>query len=413
MNRRSFVNALVAGGATLMTGRQTKGAERKTKLDPAAAARELGDHRIERMQVRRLGDRYPRTIGRNAKGGGGGRGGGYQIRILVTDKGARGWGMSYLPPDQVKHLVGRRVGDLYDMARGPVEEAYGIQMPLHDLVGHILGVSVATLLGGKGPDRVPIYSGAVYFDDLEPRGKPRGVPGVIASCQQDYDAGYRAFKLKMGRCLKWMKGKPGIQRDIEVTRAVREEFPDCRVLIDANNGYSPDDFLTYVSGVADCDLYAIEEPFWEDRAPLEKLRDHMAKVGCKALIMEGEMRRERAKKPWEYGGYSRAHVENLLALCRDKLVHILNLDLGIVGFTRWRHRMPELARAGILTSPHTWAWIPRPHYVAQLAGGLGNVCTIEGIPGTTGGVDYSAYRFDPKGNLVLPDSPGWGLSLKG
>ena len=410
MNRRGFGKALLAGGAAMMAEGKARAAQKKP--DHTAAARELGEHRIERMAVRRLGDRYPRHVGRNAKGRPAGRGGGYQIRTVITDKGARGWGMSYLPPDKVKHLVGRRVGDLYDMAQGPVEEAYGIQIPLHDLVGHILGVSVATLLGGKGPDRVPVYSGAIYFDDLEPEGKPRGVPGVLASCQKDYDAGYRAYKLKIGRCLKWMKGNRGILRDIEVTRAVRRQFPDCKVLVDANNGYTVEDFLTYVSAVADCDLYAIEEPFWEDREPLVRLRDHMAKAGCKALIMEGEMRRERAKQHWDYGDYSRAHVENLLALCREKLVHILNLDLGIVGFTRWRHRMPELAKAGILTSPHTWAWIPRPHYVAQLAGGLGNVAIIEGIPGTTRGVDYSAYTFDDKGHLVLPDKPGWGLTLE-
>jgi hypothetical protein len=39
------------------------------------------------------------------------------------------------------------------------------------------------------------------------------------------------------------------------------------------------------------------------------------------------------------------------------------------------------------------------------------VCITEGIPGTTRGVDYSAYRFDPQGHLVLPDRPGFGLRL--
>jgi L-alanine-DL-glutamate epimerase-like enolase superfamily enzyme len=395
-----------------MARREARAVEKKPKLDPAVAARELAAHRIARMEHRGIRDRYPRFVGRNSRGRPAGRGGGYRIRTITTDKGATGWGMSHLPPEKVKHLEGARIGDIYDMGRGPAEEAYGIQIPLHDLVANILGVSVAALLGGKGPDRVPIYSGAVYFDDLEPPNKPRGVAGVLASCQQDYDTGYRAFKLKIGRGAKWMTGEPGIQRDIEITRAVREKFPDCKILVDANNGYAVDNFLRYVSGVADCDLYSIEEPFWEDREPLLKLRDHMAKVGCKALIMEGEMRRERAEQPWKYGGYSRRHVENLLALAREKLVHILNLDLGIVGFSRWRLVMPELAKEGILTSPHTWAWIPRPHYVAQLAGGVGNVCIIEGIPGTTPGVDYSAYTFDKAGNYVLPNATGFGLKLK-
>jgi len=34
---------------------------------------------------------------------------------------------------------------------------------------------------------------------------------VLASCKQDYDAGYRAFKLKMGRGYKWTKRPEGLR----------------------------------------------------------------------------------------------------------------------------------------------------------------------------------------------------------
>jgi len=319
--------------------------------------------------------------------------------------------MSWVPEARVRKFVGRRVSDLFDLQRGTTEEAFHeIDLPLHDLVGHILGKPVSALLGGAGPKEVPIYSGAVYFDDLEPPNKPRGIAGVLASCQQDYEAGYRAFKLKIGRGFKWMPRKEGIRRDIEVSRAVRARFPDCKILVDANNGYTCEDFLGYVTGVKDCGLYCIEEPFQENRQDLLKLREHMAKVGCKALIMEGESRSERAKKPWRYGDYSRRHLETLFALAKEKLVHVFNLDLGIVGFTRWRHVMPELAKAGILASPHTWMWTPRPYYSAHLAGGVGNVAIVEGIPGRAKGIDYSAYKF-VKGRLVVPDAPGFGLTL--
>jgi L-alanine-DL-glutamate epimerase-like enolase superfamily enzyme len=55
----------------------------------------------------------------------------------------------------------------------------------------------------------------------------------------------------------------GQERDIEVTRAVRERFPDCRILVDANNGCTEIEFENYVTAVADCELYCIEEPFDE------------------------------------------------------------------------------------------------------------------------------------------------------
>lgn len=417
MNRRAFVASLVAGSTTLLAG-EPKGGEPMEQeaaapeeiLDPAAV-RELGEHRIARIEARRLQDRYPRFVGRNSRGRPAGRGGGYQIRIITTDKGAQGWGMSHGPAGQAQPFIGRRLVELYDPQRGPAEDACRLQIPLHDLVGTILGKPVYALLGGHGSRHVPIYSGAIYFDDLEPEGKPRGVPGVLASCQQDYEAGYRAFKLKIGRGAKWMTKDRGIRRDIEVTRAVHERFPDCEVLVDANNGYAVDDFCTYLSALGDCPLAYIEEPFHEEREPLARLRDHLVKLGSRALIVEGEMRTERATAPWRFGGYSRRHVDNLFALAREKLVHVLNLDLGIVGFTRWRHVMGELEAEGLSASPHTWAWTPRPYYAAQLAGGVGNVCIIEGIPGAARGVDYSAYRFI-KGKLFLPEAPGFGLKLE-
>ena len=375
-----------------------------------AAARELSEHRIAKIEANRSNDRYLRFVGRNAKGNPAGRGFGRPIRVLVTDKGARGGAMSGIPDDQARKLTGTRVSDLFDLSKGAVEEAYPVELPLYDLVGNILKKPVYALLGAAGPRGVPIYSGAIYFDDLEPPDKPRGIPGVLACCRQDYEAGYRAFKLKIGRGFKWIPGNDGILCDIEVTRAVREKFPDCKILVDANDGYTPDDFLGYVAAVKDCGLYMIEEPFRENRDDLRKLRDHMAKVGCKALIVEGEGRTDRAEKPWRFGGYSPRHIETLFALAKEKLVDVLNLDLAIVGYTRWRQVMPELARAGLQASPHTWAGTPRPYYAAHLAAGVGNVAIVEGIPGTATGMDYSAYQF-ADGKLVVPAAPGFGIRL--
>lgn len=52
----------------------------------------------------------------------------------------------------------------------------------------------------------------------------------------------------------------GTARDIEVTRAVREAYPDARLLVDANNGWTPEQTVDFLTQVADCQLYWIEEP---------------------------------------------------------------------------------------------------------------------------------------------------------
>ena len=51
------------------------------------------------------------------------------------------------------------------------------------------------LLAGRS---VPIYSGAIYFDDLDPPGEARGLEPILDVCRQDALSGHRHFKLKIG-----------------------------------------------------------------------------------------------------------------------------------------------------------------------------------------------------------------------
>ncbi len=413
MNRRTFVKSLIIGGAGLLAMNdigKTLGNGQSGSLGKSAAARTLSEHRIAKMEVRRLPNRYLRFVGRNAFGKPSGRGGSRKIRIITTNKGATGWSQSWWPEEEVQKFIGVRLSDVFDLEYGVPEEAFPLDQPLYDLVGNILGKPVYELMGSKGTREVPIYSGAIYFDDLEPPENPRGVAGVLASCQQDYDVGYRAFKLKIGRGFKWMPREEGNRRDIEVTQAVHEHFPDCKVLVDANNGYTVEDFLDYVTATKDCDLFWIEEPFRENRDDLLKLRERMDKVGCKALIAEGEAQTERGDPMPGYGGYSQPHIETLFALAAEKLVDVFLLDLNSLGFSRWRDVMPELMRAGVQASPHTWASSLRSYYTAQLAAGVGNVVIVEGIPGTVESVDLSAYKL-VDGKIVVPDIPGFGLLI--
>jgi L-alanine-DL-glutamate epimerase-like enolase superfamily enzyme len=300
------------------------------------------------------------------------------------------------------------IGDLIDPEAGVPEDGHGLlELPLYDLMGNILGKPVYALMGAAGPRDVPIYCGSVYFEDLE---SPKGIDYLLECCRQAYDTGYRAFKLKMGRGFTVMPHNEGLQRDIDVVRAVRKRFPDCRILVDANNGFTVADACRFVAETVECDLYWIEEPFLEERDGLLRLREQMEKVGCKALIAEGEGSTERPPAPGRYGGYSQKQIDFLYALAAEKLVHVFVMDLGTTGYTRWRRIMPELKKAGVLASPHLWMWTPRPYYAAHLAGGVGNVCIVEGIPGKPDGADFSAYTF-VDGKLRLPDAPGFGLRL--
>jgi D-galactarolactone cycloisomerase len=416
LDRREFLKLVSAGGAALLAGRlgfsrALAGEPAGRRWTKASAMRALSEHRIAKIEARQLQDNYPRLVGAGAQGGPTGHGGGFQVRILTTDQGAVGWAMAGAGEDEAGKFLGTRISDLFDVETGTADDApWWFDKLLHDAAGNILGVPVFQLIGGAGPREVPIYSGSIHFEDLLPAEKPSGTTGVLAACKQDYEAGYRAFKVKIGRGFKWMPRADGLRRDIEVTRAVRKEFPDCKLLVDANDGYTPDEAISYVKAVADCNLSWIEEPFEEDRDGLRKLRDAMAQADCRALIADGESRKERAQPRTAYGGYTQQFVDRLYALAADKLVDVFVMDLDIVGFSRWRRAMPELVKAGVLASPHTWMWTPRPYYTAQLAAGVGNVAIVEGIPGGAKGIDYSAYQMK-NGKLVMPDVPGFGLRL--
>jgi L-alanine-DL-glutamate epimerase-like enolase superfamily enzyme len=316
--------------------------------------------------------------------------------VLTTDRGAVGWGISWASDEDLSDLIGRRVTELFDPCVGVVApEAMPLDFPLHDLAGMILDQPVYQMLGPRGDQTVLCYDGAIYMDDLLPPENPGGTAAVLANCDQDYQRGYRSFKLKIGRGYRWMEAEAGRQRDVEVTRAVRERFPDCEILVDANDGYTCEAFLRYLDTVADCRLYWVEEPFPENRADLLRLREFLAKRSPQTLIADGE------------SGYD---IEFLLELARDGLVDVLIMDIVGLGFTRWRRWMPRLVAAGACASPHTWGDPIKTWYACQLAAGLGNVVTVEGIPAQSSDVDWGLYGLH-NGIVHIPPEPGFGIKL--
>ncbi|MEV6285660.1 enolase C-terminal domain-like protein [Kribbella sp. NPDC051770] len=345
----------------------------------------LDHHFVSSVEVSTIRSRYPRTIGRNARLGSHGDGPVDDVVVLRTDTGKTGWGLQAGP---VRDVTGKSVGELIDPASGVRDESLrGLDFALHDLAGQILDLPVHALLGSSGSTTVACYDGAIYFADLD---GPGGVGEVLAHCAADDAAGYRAFKLKIGRGNRWMSRAEGDARDIEVTRAVRAAYPEHRILVDANDGYDCDGFIEYLKAVADCELYWVEEPFLDDAADLARLKKHLN--GSGTLIAEGE---------------SNPDLEPLLEIAGRGDIDVLLMDVVSFGLTSWRQVMP---RVSCQASPHAWGLPLKTLYAAQLAAGLGNVPTVEGVPGETVGLDTSAYAW-ADGNLTVSDRPGFGLPL--
>jgi len=360
-------------------------------------AKALAEHNIKEIKTLRVSSRYTRTIGRNSRIKNHGGGPNTQIRAIITDHDAVGWGPSHKPEAEMPNLLGRNVAELFDPEMGVIaDEALPLDYALHDLAGVILNLPVHKMIGGKGETAVPCYDGAIYMDDLTPEEAPRGVGIIIENCRDDYEMGFRDFKLKIGRGYQWMSPEEGFQRDIDVTRAVHENFPDCRILVDANDAYTCDDMIRYMDAVAECSIFWIEEPFRENRDDLIKLKEFLAKRSPDTLVVDGE---------------SRPDVDFLLELAAEKLLDALQMDISGLGFTPWRRVMPRLIKVGVPAAPHSWGDPLKVHYSAQLAAGLGNALMVEGIPSTTHGADLGLYKLE-EGILHVPkDAPGFGMKL--
>ena len=136
----------------------------------------------------------------------------------------------------------QEVQNHFSHVRGHPMAKAGLEMAYWDLLGKSEGKNFQELIGGKG-DQVQV---GVSIGIQE---SPDALVGVVG----DYlEQGYGRVKLKI---------KPG--RDISDVQAVRDEFPNLRLQVDANSAYDPDS----AQGLLPLDqlnLLMIEQPLTED-----------------------------------------------------------------------------------------------------------------------------------------------------
>jgi L-alanine-DL-glutamate epimerase-like enolase superfamily enzyme len=217
----------------------------------------------------------------------------------------------------------------------------------------------------------------------------------MEECEYDYSVGYRQFKLKIGRGNKWMPPQEGMKRDIEVTKLVNENFDDCDILVDANNGYTLEDTITYLEGIGDIDLFWFEEPFHENRDDYLALRKWLLDHGKQVFLADAEANPDQ---------------ELLRELYKERILDVHLTDIVGHGFTAWRQLMPELIEMGISASPHAWGSLFKTYYNAHLAGAWGNTPTIEGVTCESDDVDFGDYEL-ADGKLTPSSAPGFGMEL--
>ncbi len=335
------------------------------------------------------------------------------VRIL-TDAGVEGVGvMGYTEPDatfmaDVRALLGADPESVYEFRDGHIAGRAAafedllvkykhLDGPLCDLVGKVRGVPCWRLFGESVRDRVEVYDGTLYFSDLW--FSDRGAQAVVDEAREAMASGYRGIKLKIGRGNKWMARDEGLQRDIEVIRAVRSAIGmEPKLLVDANNGYLGDYDATWtlLDQTKEQRLDWLEEAFPEDKALYGRLRGQMRQAGIETPIADGENMRSAA--------------EFLEYLEPERLFDVMQLDIRTGGILDCREMSAMGAPRGAKAVPHNWGSQVGLLMSLHLAKTQENIAGAEDDRSACPALAVRGYEFQD-GYFAVSNEPGLGVEV--
>ncbi|TBL76155.1 mandelate racemase [Paenibacillus thalictri] len=355
------------------------------------------DWRIDKMeQVVMKGERR-RLAGCNARLGVHGKEVSCPL-VRITIGGVTGYGWSRVSHEAAAALVGASVSDIFCEEMWVKERFQSIQFPLIDWLAKVRGIPVYELLSGRTwaePLEVPGYDTSLYFDDLHLKSEADAVALLQEEAMTGYNAGFRAFKIKVGRGAMHMDLMEGTQRDIAIVNGIREAVgPHCGIAIDANNGYNLNLTKHVLKETAHSNLLWIEEAFHEDDRLYRNLQDWMAEQKLNVLITDGE---GLAAKP-------------IVEWAEQGLIDAIQYDLRDYGVVNWLVLAKRLAKSGVKAAPHNYGGFYGNYASAQVYPAIEGFMYVEWDEAQIPGIDTSGYSVKD-GKIAVPSSPGFGLHV--
>ena len=123
-----------------------------------------------------------------------------------------------------------------------------VDIALWDLLGKQLGVPVCQLFGSNR-EQVPAYGSGGWLS--------YSMDELLAEVTGYLKRGFTMVKMKVGQ--------PDLRRDVERVRAVRNAIGDkARLMVDANQAWTPQQAIRFARRVEDQDIYWFEEPVAKD-----------------------------------------------------------------------------------------------------------------------------------------------------
>jgi L-alanine-DL-glutamate epimerase-like enolase superfamily enzyme len=275
--------------------------------------------------------------------------------------------------DRIEQLWQQMWWRLHYVGRGgPASFAISaVDIALWDLKARRHEMPLWRFLGGYDP-RVPAYAGGI---DLQ-----FPIEQLRRQTETNLNKGFRAIKMKVGR--------PDLKEDLERVAAMRAMLgDDIPLMVDANMRWSADEAIRAARGMAEFDVFWLEEPTIPDDVP-------------------GHVRIARE------GGLPIATGENMHTLYEFKRM----IDAGGVSFPE-----PDVSNCGGITVWLKVAHVAEAHNLPVTTHGVHDlhVHLLAAVPNASyleaHGFGLERFLAHPlkieDGRAVAPDRPGHGVEL--
>ena len=206
--------------------------------------------------------------------------------------------------------IGKEVGSAADFPglvahiRGHEMAKSGLENALWDAEAQIKGVSLSKLLGGTLREIACGVSLGIRETPL----------ALVKRVEEELRSGYQRIKLKI---------KPG--KDLEYVAAVRKEFPDIRLSVDANSAYRLED-AAHLRKLDQFKLLMMEQPLnWDDIYTHSRLQAQIETAICLDECIH--------------------NARHALTAIELRACRIINIKLGRVGGHAEAREVQEVCRA--------------------------------------------------------------------
>ncbi|HEY9292090.1 MAG TPA: mandelate racemase/muconate lactonizing enzyme family protein [Microlunatus sp.] len=328
-----------------------------------------------------------------------------------TDDGAEGWGQTsaYLADQSVpaihdqlsRYFLGRDPWDLPALVDECVRTDYkfygtvmfralcGIETAIWDLLGKVVERPVYQLLGGTVRSTIGVY-GSSMRRDITPEAEAERLSGLVSSGR------FTDFKIRVGAVMgRDADAAPG--RTAKIIKTVREAVgDDVSLRADANGCYTPAAAIKVGRLLEAYDYYHFEEP-----CPYPQL-ENTAQVAAALDIAVA-------------GGEQDQHLEQFHRMITDRVVDIVQPDIGYIGGILRARKVALMAEAaGIPCTPHCANTSLLQVFTLQLAACSPSVHQPQ--EWSIEEVDWTKDVFDglPQvrgGTVELGAEPGWGVEI--